>query len=229
MATNVMVTTNAGNSHSFIPRKRKGERVDAEWRIDQSRGQGEWNLSKRRKGPKGRRYDPGPTGRTGPVMQRRNGDNDIRSKPWRERWREQKRNKWARWVTARRKSRANGCLNARSARSALPRTSFPVVPTLATSEKFNNPTNGLAVAYYSYTHDPCGRVAANSTLNGVTIEFRPWIIGDLLPEIFHPRSFLAFIVLPFDSRLLSFFFPLGKKRLIFSSNFVVKIFKDGFG
>lgn len=98
------------------------------------------------------------------------------------------------------------------------------MPTLATSEKFNNPTNGLAVAYYSYTHDPCGRVAANSTLNGVTIEFRPWIIGDLPTdplEIFHPRSFLAFIVLPFDSRL--------KKRLIFSSNFVVKIFKDGFG
>lgn len=218
MATNVMVTTNAGNSRSFIPRKRKGERVDAEWRIDQSRGQGEWNLSKRRKGPKGRRYDPGPTGRTGPVMQRRNGDNDIRSKPWRERWREQKRNKWARWVTARRKSRANGCLNARSARSALPRTSFPVVPTLATSEKFNNPTNGLAVAYYSYTHDPCGRVAANSTLNGVTIEFRPWIIGDLPtdpPEIFHPRSFLAFIALPFDSRLLSFFLPLGKNGWYF--------------
>lgn len=69
---------NATNSHSFIPRERKGERVDAEWRIDQSRGQGEWNLSKRRKGPKGRRYDPGPTGRTGPVMQRRNGDNDTR-------------------------------------------------------------------------------------------------------------------------------------------------------
>lgn len=69
---------NATNSHSFIPRERKGERVDAEWRIDQSRGQGEWNLSKRRKGPKGRRYDLGPTGRTGPVMQRRNGDNDTR-------------------------------------------------------------------------------------------------------------------------------------------------------
>lgn len=231
MATNDMVTTNAGNSHSFIPRKRKGERVDAEWRIDQSRGQGEWNLSKRRKGPKGRRYDPGPTGRTGPVMQRRNGDNDIRSKPWRERWREQKRNKWARWVTARRKSRANGCLNARSARSALPRTSFPVVLTLATSEKFNNPTNGLAVAYYSYTHDPCGRVAANSTLNGVTIEFRPWIIGDFdrssrnfsspfLPRIYCSSFWFSAIVL---------FSPSRKKRLIFSSNFVVKIFKDGFG
>lgn len=146
------------------------------------------------------------------------------TKPWRERWREQKRNKWARWVTARRKSRANGCLNARSARSALPRTSFPVVPTFATSEKFNNPTNGLAVAYYSYTHDPCGRVAANSILNGVTIEFRPWIIGDLPaedpPEIFHPHSFLAFIF----EYCSSLFFFFRKKRLIFSNIILLQRF-----
>lgn len=185
------------------------------------------------KGPERETIRPRAHRRTGPVMQRRNGDNDIRSKPWRERWREQKRNKWARWVTARRKSRANGCLNARSARSALPRTSFPVVPTLATSEKFNNPTNGLAVAYYSYTHDPCGRVAANSILNGVTIEFRPWIIGDLPqtdpPEIFHPHSFLAFILL-FNFRVLFFFFFFQKNDWYFNFNFIIEILKMyGFG
>lgn len=164
------------------------------------------------KGPERETIRPRAHRRTGPVMQRRNGDSDIRSKSWRERWREQKRNKWARWVTARRKSRSNGCLNARSARSALPRTSFPVVPTLATSEKFNNPTNGLAVAYYSYTHDPCGRVAANSILNGVTIEFRLWIIEDLSTD--PPGSFF---IPPFF-----FFFLKG-----FSSNFVIEMY--GFG
>lgn len=193
---------------AFIhPARKKGrESVEAEWRIDQSRGHGEWNLSKRRKGPERETIRPRAHRRTGPVMQRRNGDNDIRSKPWRERWREQKRNKWARWVTARRKSRSNGCLNARSARSALPRTNrLPVVPTLATSEKFNNPTNGLAVAYYSYTHDPCARVAANSILNGVTIEFRPWIIEDLStdpPGSFFIPTFFFFFFLKKDFRVI---------------------------
>lgn len=85
------------------------------------------------------------------------------------------------------------------------------------------------MAYYSYTHDPCGRVAANSILNGVTIEFRPWIIGDLPaedpPEIFHPLSRIYFRVLFF-----SLFFFSEKTIDIFEYNFVTEILKMyGFG
>lgn len=73
------------------------------------------------------------------------------SSGWKRVRRRERTNKWVRWVTARRKSRANGCLNAKPAGS-LSRTHPP--PSARPRNLIIQLMGPRAVAYYSYISRP---------------------------------------------------------------------------